>query len=120
MTDLRTPASEPGLREQATIRLRKKRDFRAHLLAYVLFNGALVIIWALTGASFFWPAIPMLIWGIGLGVPRLGHLPAAVQRAADPAGVEADALAGRTRRAATRRPRCRRVRPSGPRAKEGS
>ena len=66
MTDLRTPASEPGLREQATIRLWKKRDFRAHLLAYVLFNGALVIIWALTGASFFWPAIPMLIWGIGL------------------------------------------------------
>ena len=32
----------------------------------MLFNGALVVIWALTGASFFWPAIPMLIWGIGL------------------------------------------------------
>jgi hypothetical protein len=32
----------------------------------VLFNAALVAIWALTGASFFWPAIPMLIWGIGV------------------------------------------------------
>ncbi|HET7517178.1 MAG TPA: 2TM domain-containing protein [Actinomycetes bacterium] len=66
MTDMRMPASEPGLREQATVRLRKKRDFFAHLLAYVLFNGALVIIWALTGASFFWPVFPMLAWGIGL------------------------------------------------------
>jgi 2TM domain len=66
MTDLRTPAREPELREQATIRLRKKSELRAHLLAYVLFNGALVAIWALTGASFFWPAIPLLIWGIGV------------------------------------------------------
>jgi hypothetical protein len=30
MTELRTPVSEPELREQATIHLRKKRDFRAH------------------------------------------------------------------------------------------
>ena len=66
MTEERSPVGDLGLREQATMRPRKKTDFRAHLLAYVLFNGALVIIWALTGASFFWPAIPMLIWGIGL------------------------------------------------------
>jgi fatty acid desaturase len=66
MTELRTPVGEPGLREQATSRLQKKRELRAHLLAYLLFNGALVAIWALTGASFFWPAIPLLIWGIGL------------------------------------------------------
>ena len=66
MTELRTPVSEPELREQATIRLRKKRDFRAHLLAYLLGNGSLLIIWALTGAGFFWPVFPMLAWGIGL------------------------------------------------------
>jgi 2TM domain len=66
MTELRTPVSEPELREQATIRLRKKRDFRAHLLAYLLCNGSLLIIWALTGAGFFWPVFPMLAWGIGL------------------------------------------------------
>jgi fatty acid desaturase len=46
--------------------LQKKRELRGHLLAYLLFNGALVAIWALTGASFFWPVIPLLIWGIGL------------------------------------------------------
>jgi 2TM domain len=66
MTELQTPVSEPELREQATIRLRKKRDFRAHLLAYLLCNGSLVIIWALTGASSFWPVFPILAWGIGL------------------------------------------------------
>ena len=66
MAGLRTPVGEPGLRQQATSRLQKKRELRAHLLAYLLFNGALVAIWALTGASFFWPAIPLLIWGIGL------------------------------------------------------
>ena len=66
MTELRTPGSEPGLREQATIRLRKKREFRAHLLAYVLINGSLLIIWTLTGSGFFGPVFPMLAWGIGL------------------------------------------------------
>ena len=66
MTELRTPVDEPGRREQATIRLRKKRDFRAHLLAYVLINGSLLIIWALTGSGFFWPVFPMLAWGVGL------------------------------------------------------
>ncbi len=66
MTDLRTPASEPSHRLGEGAAHEIADDFRAHLLAYVLFNGALVIIWALTGASFFWPAIPMLIWGIGL------------------------------------------------------
>ena len=62
MNELRTPVSEPELREQATIRLRKKRDFRAHLLAYLLCNGSLLIIWALTGAGIFWPVFPMLAW----------------------------------------------------------
>ena len=78
MTEPRTPASEPGLREQATIRLRKKRDFRAHLLAYVLFNGALVIIWALTGNQFLLAGDSDADLGHRPGVPRLGHLPAAV------------------------------------------
>jgi hypothetical protein len=66
MTELRTPVDEAGLREEATISLRKKRDFRAHLLAYVLINGSLLIIWALTGSGFFWPVFPMLAWGVGL------------------------------------------------------
>jgi hypothetical protein len=60
-------AEQPnGLREQAIDRLKKKAEFRAHLLAYVTINAGLVVIWALTSRAFFWPVFPMLGWGIGL------------------------------------------------------
>jgi 2TM domain len=55
------------LRELAVARLHKKRDLQAHLLAYVLVNLLLNVIWFLTGPdSFYWPIIPMLGWGIGV------------------------------------------------------
>jgi 2TM domain len=55
-----------GLRDRAITRLKKKRDFGAHVLAYVLVNAVIVAIWAVTGTGFFWPIFPMLGWGIGL------------------------------------------------------
>jgi len=54
------------LRERAIVRLKKKRDFRGHVLVYVLVNTFLVVIWWLTGAHFFWPIFPILGWGIGV------------------------------------------------------
>ena len=55
------------LRERAVKRLRKRRDFYRHVLAYVLVNGFLVIMWAVTGApETFWPIFPMVGWGIGV------------------------------------------------------
>jgi uncharacterized membrane protein len=54
------------LRELAVERIEKKREFHAHLLAYVLVNAMLVGIWAATGAGFFWPVFPIMGWGIGL------------------------------------------------------
>jgi hypothetical protein len=54
------------LREMALARLERKQEFYAHLLAYVLVNGMLVAIWAMTGAGFFWPIFPILGWGIGI------------------------------------------------------
>jgi hypothetical protein len=55
------------LREKAIKRLKKQRDFRGHLLVYVLVNTFLVVIWALTNPDgFFWPAFPMAAWGIGV------------------------------------------------------
>ena len=48
-------------------RLKKQRDFHAHLLVYLLVNGFVVVIWALTGsAGFFWPVFLIAAWGIGL------------------------------------------------------
>jgi uncharacterized membrane protein len=57
---------DEGLRELAIERLKKKREFTGHLMAYVLVNTMLVVIWAVTGAHFFWPVFPILGWGIGL------------------------------------------------------
>jgi uncharacterized membrane protein len=66
MTDLRTTSTDEELREQAITRLKKKSDFRAHLLAYLLVNSFVVVIWALTSSGFFWPIFPIFGWGIGL------------------------------------------------------
>ena len=57
---------ESDLRSRAVGRLRKKAEFRTHLMIYVLVNGMLVLIWAMTGANFFWPVFPLAGWGIGL------------------------------------------------------
>ncbi|MGZ5319134.1 MAG: 2TM domain-containing protein [Actinomycetota bacterium] len=54
------------LREMALARIARKQEFYAHLLAYVLVNGMLVAIWAMSGAGFFWPIFPILGWGIGI------------------------------------------------------
>lgn len=58
--------SDPDLRDRAIGQLKKKRDFRGHLLVYALVNTFLVVIWAITGAHFFWPIFPMVGWGIGV------------------------------------------------------
>jgi hypothetical protein len=58
--------TEDSLRHEAVRRLKKKRDFQAHLITYVSVNALLVAIWAVTSAGFFWPIFPILGWGIGL------------------------------------------------------
>lgn len=54
------------LRERALKRLKKRRDFMAHLLVYTMVNSFIVVIWAVTSGGFFWPIFPMVGWGIGL------------------------------------------------------
>ena len=58
--------SEDALREEAVTRLKKKRDFAMHVLIYLLVNGFLVVVWAVTSGDFFWPIFPIAGWGIGL------------------------------------------------------
>ncbi len=62
------PVIEHDLRRRAEKRLKAKRDLGAHLLAYVLVNAFLVVIWAMTVGpdGFFWPVFPILGWGIGV------------------------------------------------------
>jgi hypothetical protein len=44
----------------------KQLGFSIHRSVYVLTSVAMVAIWALTGAGYFWPVWPMLGWGIGV------------------------------------------------------
>ena len=37
--------------------------------AYLAVNLVLIVIWAATGAGYFWPLWPLLGWGIGLMAP---------------------------------------------------
>ena len=62
------PPDEDEVRTQARKRLEKRRDFSAHVVAYVVINLMLVGIWALGGRGYFWPAWVMLGWGVGLAL----------------------------------------------------
>jgi hypothetical protein len=65
MSDLEMTGAD--LRSRAIAILKKRRDFRAHLLVYLLVNGALVTIWAMTDTErFFWPVFVLVFWGIGV------------------------------------------------------
>jgi 2TM domain len=48
------------------VRLNKRRDFKGHLVAYVVINAALWAVWAATGAGYAWPAWVTGLWAIGL------------------------------------------------------
>lgn len=54
------------LRHQAISVLKKRRDFRGHVLIYLLVSAALVTVWWVTSAGFFWPVFPIVFWGIGV------------------------------------------------------
>ncbi len=58
---------ELELQAKAHRRLRERRDFRLHLLVYVLVNLMLVAIWAATGGP-FWPIFPIFGWGLGVAL----------------------------------------------------
>jgi hypothetical protein len=62
-----TPGGSEELRARALRRLKKKRDFYAHLMVYVLMNAFVVVVWVMTGANtFFWPVFLIVPWGIGV------------------------------------------------------
>ncbi len=53
-------------REAAVERVKAKRDFRRHVVVYVVVNLFLIGIWALGDGGFFWPIFVILGWGVGL------------------------------------------------------
>src|SRR5262249_3388519 len=63
-------SSPEGLRAQALRRLKKRRDFHAHLFTYVVVNAVVWGIWAMFSASshswYPWPLWLTLAWGLGV------------------------------------------------------
>jgi len=58
---------DTSVRDRAVRRLKKRREFHAHILVYALVNTTLVMVWFLTGEhGFFWPIFPIAFWGIGV------------------------------------------------------
>jgi hypothetical protein len=59
--------SDQASRDRAVTQLKKRRDFHGHVLAYVLVNAFLVVIWVVAGPrGFFWPVFLIVGWGIGV------------------------------------------------------
>jgi hypothetical protein len=51
---------------RARKRVTERRDFGSHVVVYAVVNGVFIVIWALTGGGYFWPAWMLGLWGIGL------------------------------------------------------
>lgn len=58
---------DEAVRGRAIARLKKRRDFHAHLLVYLLFTAAISGVWFAADADgFFWPIFIIAFWGIGV------------------------------------------------------
>ncbi len=45
---------------------RPRRSLQQQLVPYLVVTLLLIVVWAATGADYFWPIWPMLGWGIGI------------------------------------------------------
>lgn len=60
--------NDEELRKLALVQVKKKRDLVNHAITYGIVNALLLVIWALTGAGFFWPGFVIAGWGVGLAL----------------------------------------------------
>jgi len=80
---LASPPSPPGAQGQeaaetpyeiAERRVKERMDLFWHLGTYVIINGFLVIVWAITGAGYPWFIWVMVGWGIGVAFHIMQYL----------------------------------------------
>ncbi len=53
-----------GEYEHARQRLEKQRKFRGDVVAYVVINAFLIVVWAVAGFGYFWPGWVLGGWGV--------------------------------------------------------
>jgi hypothetical protein len=81
---------EEQIYEQAKKRVEARRGFFFHLIAYIVVNIMLVLIWAFAaGGGYPWFIFPLGGWGIGLLFHGLGVF--AFLQASDKAAIEMEA-----------------------------
>jgi len=61
-----TTAASGPTRDAARKRLEAKRGFASNVVAYVVINGFMIAVWAITGGGYFWPAWLLGGWGVAL------------------------------------------------------
>ncbi len=54
--------------QEAHRRIERKRKLAADLVAYAVINAFLIVIWAIGGFGYFWPAWVMAGWGVLLAL----------------------------------------------------
>ena len=59
-------ATDQELRDAAVRRIKRKKAFWGMVATYVIVNVVLIVIWAVTGAGYFWPGWILGFWGVGL------------------------------------------------------
>jgi hypothetical protein len=59
-------AEQDAVREAAIERIKNRRGFVPHVIAYTIINALLVAAWAAGGGGYFWPIWIMGGWGVGL------------------------------------------------------
>ncbi len=55
-------------RAAAIGRIKRRRDLKQHAVVYATVNALLIVIWAASGAGYFWPIWPMIGWGLALAL----------------------------------------------------
>lgn len=58
--------SSVSSRDLARRRLQQKREFQGNVVAYVVINAFLIVIWFMSGGGYFWPGWVLAGWGVGL------------------------------------------------------
>src|SRR4029078_9380575 len=59
-------ANDERLRDEAVQQIKRRRELWKELVSYLIVNAGLIVVWAITGAGYFWPGWVLGGWGIGL------------------------------------------------------
>jgi 2TM domain len=54
------------MKKQHISNSQKRREFKSHLMSFIVINGFLILLNLFTSPSYFWAIYPILGWGLGL------------------------------------------------------